>query len=98
MSAQDTRGLNIHGSIVYDLLNVASAFGVLDEVVSMVRQGHYWPKAEWKKKIWKRAWELDECYWRVRVRCHHSLDLLVRICGGPKYMSWWQVSDSEGVL
>ena len=37
MSAQDTRGLTIHGSIVYDLLNVASAFGVLDEVVSMVR-------------------------------------------------------------
>ena len=93
LGSPDTRGQNIHGSVVFDLLNTASNFGVLDDVVSMVRQGHYWPKDVWK--IWKRAWEMNECFWRVRIRCHHSLDLLAGVCGGSRYMSWWLVSDSD---
>ena len=62
LGSPDTRGRNIHGSVVFDLLNTAFNFGVLDDVVSMVRQGHYCPKDMWMRKIWKRAWEMDECF------------------------------------
>ena len=53
LGSPDTRGQDIHGGVVFDLLNTASNFCVLDDVVSMVRQGHYWPKDLWKRKIWK---------------------------------------------
>ena len=61
LDSPDTGGQNIHG-VVFDVLNTASNFGVLDDVVSMVRQGHYWPKDMRMRKIWKRAWEMDECF------------------------------------
>ena len=73
-------------------------FGVLDEVVTMVRLGHVWAKDVWKKKVWKRAWELDECYWRVQVMYHRSLDFLSATCGGRKYTVWWQIADNNHSL
>ena len=66
----------------FDMLNVASDFGVLDDVVSMARLGHRWSKDMWKKKIWKRAWDMDECFWAIQTLCHRSLDLLSNVCGG----------------
>ena len=54
--------LNLFGSNVFDMLNVASDFGVLDDIVNMVRRGHRGSKDEWKKRIWGCAWELDECF------------------------------------
>ena len=93
MNNQDVCMVNLHGSIVFDLLSVAVSFGMIDEVVSMVRMGHVWSKEAWKKKVCMRAWELDLCYWRVQERCHKSLDILARVSGGPKYSIWWMISD-----
>ena len=62
MNNRDVCMVNLHGSIVFDLLSVAVSFGMIDEVVSMVRMGHVWSKEAWKKKVWMRAWELDLCY------------------------------------
>ena len=84
---------NLYGSNVFDMLNVATDFGVLDDVVNMVRLGHMWSKDIWRKKIWKRAWELDECFWAIQAVCHRSLDLLSNVCGGAGYLVWWQISD-----
>ena len=84
---------NVYGSNVFDMLNVASDFGVLDDVVSMARLGHIWSKDMWKKKIWKRAWDMDECFWAFQTLCHRSLDLLANVCGGAGYLVWWQISD-----
>ena len=58
---------NAYGCVVYDLLNVAEIFGMLGYVVNMVRMGHFWPTDEWKKRVWKRAWVLDECFWRLQA-------------------------------
>ena len=91
----EERSSNFGDSIVFDMLNVASVFGMLNDVVNMVRLGHYWPKDVWSKRIWERALELDGCFWRVRVKCHRSLDLLDGICGGASYMPWWRVSDED---
>ena len=86
------------GSIVFDILNVAADFGVMDEVVNMSRLGHGWSKGVWKKRIWKRAWEMDECYWKIQVMCHRSLDILSNVCGGAKYVVWWAIADTNHQL
>ena len=70
------------GSIAFDIMNVAADFGVLDDLVNMSRLGHNWSKDVCKKRIWKRAWEMDECYWKIQIRCHRSLDMLSNGCGG----------------
>ena len=78
---------NVYGSNVFDMLNVASDIGVLDDVVSMARLGHRWSKDMWKKKIWKRAWDMDEYFWAIQTLCHRSLDLLANVCGGGGILS-----------
>ena len=87
--------VNLHGSIVFYLLSVSVSFGMLDEVTNMVRLGYMWSKEAWKERAWSRAWELDLCFWRVQERCHHSLDILSRVGGGPKYSIWWKISDGN---
>ena len=86
---------NIHGSVVFDLLNVANTFGMLADVINMVRRGLMWTKFEWKKKVWQRAWELDRRFWQVHTLCHQSLNLLSSICKVPEYLIWWQMADDN---
>ena len=86
---------NIMGSVVFDLLNVSEKFGMLDDVVRMAWMGYMWMKDVWKRKVWDRSWELDRGYWKVQIRCHQSLDLMSKTCGGPEYSVWWQISDSN---
>ena len=50
----------------------------------------------WKRrKICKRARELDECFWAIQVLSQRSLDLLSNVCGGSGYLVWWQISDAN---
>ena len=86
---------NATGSIVFDMLNVAQTFGLLNDVTLMAQAGQFWSKADWKKRVWRRAWELDGYYWRVQTRLHRSLDLLSKVCEGPKYSIWWELSDNN---
>ena len=81
------------GSIVFDIMNVAADLSVLDDLVNMSRLGHNWSKDVWKKRIWKHAWEMDECYWKIQIRCHRSLDILSNVCGGSMYLVWWVIAD-----
>ena len=61
----------------------------------MAHAGHFWPTDVWKKKIQKRALELDECYCQVHTRFHRSLNLHFCVYGGPKYIIWWHISDTN---
>ena len=89
---------NVRGSIVFDLLNVADIFGFMNEIVNMAQAGHFWSKRVWREKVWKRAWALDDCYWRIQSRLHRSLDILSNICTGPNYTVWWQMADNNRML
>ena len=89
----DLCSLNLCRSPVYDLLNTASTFGILDDVGDMVHRGLIWSKAHWRDKLWKRAWQLEDVYWCIKTRCHKSLELLSEVCINSRYIVWWQIAD-----
>ena len=89
----DLCSLNLCRSPVFDLLNTASTFGILDDVENMVYRGLLWSKAHWRDKIWKRAWQLEDVYWCIKARCHKSLELLSEVCINSRYIIWWQIAD-----
>ena len=70
MEKREECSVNICGSVVFDFLNVADVFGVVDEVVNMARRGHIWSKSAWKRKIW----ETDGNWIDVTGQC--SLDVI----------------------
>ena len=55
-----------YDSIVFDLVTVAVTFNVLNEVITMERQGHLWPKDICREKTGKRAWEMEVWYLRCK--------------------------------
>ena len=59
---------NEHGSPVYDMLNIAIHFGIIEIVKNMVYRGHLYSRAHWRERIWKRAWELEEVYWCIETQ------------------------------
>ena len=89
---------NEHGSPVYDMLNIAIHFGIIEIVKNMVYRGHLYSRAHWRERIWKRAWELEEVYWCIEARCHKSLELINKICVNSQYLVWWQISDRSHYL
>ena len=36
---------------------------------------------------------LEDTYWSLEARLHRDLDLIVRVCSGPKYLTWWALSN-----
>ena len=45
------------------------------------------------KIVWDRGWSLEDTYWSLEARLYRDLDLLVRVCSGPKYLKWWALSN-----
>ena len=89
----ERRQQNMYRSNVYDFLNTASIFSILDDVKNMVGRGHRWSRAHWREMLWRRAWELDEVSWCLKARCLKNLDLLTNICTSSRSLIWWQLAD-----
>ena len=83
---------NVHGSIMYDLLNNVNVFGLCD-LKNMVYRVHIWNRAHWREKVWKRAWELEDVLWCLKSTCQKSLELLTNVCDSFRYIIWWQLAD-----
>ena len=69
-------------SLVNDLLNTADIFNLWDEVRNMVLRGHRYAKFAWKTKVWERAWDLEDVYWRLQFNVCRSLDIIGLTPGG----------------
>ena len=85
-------------SIVLDLLNVATLFGMYQIVRNIVERDHLYDKHTWKRMIWEKAWSLEDAFWQVECRIHKSLDLLENVGSGNRYLSWWFIADKFPTL
>ena len=92
---EDNAPLSEEWSIVDNLLNVANVFRFDDEIRNMILRGHVYPKATWKRMVWERGWALEETYWCLEARLHREMDLLLRICPHPRYLTWWSLSNNH---
>ena len=59
----------------------------------MIENHHFYPKLVWKNIVWKRAWALEDMYWRIERHMHRSLDLLSGVSPITRYLPWWSISD-----
>ena len=84
---------NTSNSMVFDLLNVSSTFGLLDEIRGMIENQHFYPKSVWREMVWKKGWVLEDLYWRIEKHMHRSLDILSGISPVVRYLPWWSISD-----
>ena len=84
---------NVSNSMVFDLLNVSSIFGMLDKVKGMIETQHFYSKSVWRDMVWKRGWALEDLYWRIEKHLHKSLDILSGISPVVRYLPWWSISD-----
>ena len=84
---------NVSRSPVFDLLNVSSVFGLIDEIKNMIENHYFYPKLVWRNIVWKRAWALEDLYWRIEKHLHRSLDLLSGVNPVTRYLPWWLISD-----
>ena len=80
-------------SLVNDLLNTADIFNLWDEVRNMVMLGHRYAKFAWKTKVWDRAWDLEDVYWRLQFNVCRSLDIIGLTSPDCRYLTWWYLSD-----
>ena len=84
---------NFAESIVSDLIEVVNIFKLDEEVNNMVERGHIYQKSVWKKMVWDRAWSIEDMFWKVEYRLQRSLDLVSATNPGPRYLTWWALSD-----
>ena len=89
----DESPLSEDWSKVDDLLDVVNVFKLNDEVTNMVLRGQDYPKTLWKKIVWERGWALEDTFWCLEARLHKELDLLLRVCPKPRYLTWWSLSN-----
>ena len=59
----------------------------------MVVRGHRYAKDIWKKIVWTRGWSLEDTHWSLEARLYKDLDLIVRVCSRPRYLTWWALSN-----
>ena len=80
-------------SLVGDLLNTAAIFNLWNEMRNMVLLGHRYTKYVWKCKVWDRAWNLEDVYWRLQFNACKSLDIIGLSSPDCRYLTWWYLSD-----
>ena len=87
-------GNNEHNSPIFEMLNVAARFGLLQCILEMTfGYADVKSKAEWSKLVWKRGWDLDDLFWKSTMMLHKRNDLLISTIGKTQYITWWHIAD-----
>ena len=60
----------------------------------MVTHSHMYTKCEWKRKVWARAWEVEDEDCRMRLTLYKSLYYVEKANGPTRYFIWWAISDN----
>ena len=85
---------NIHNSPIFEMLNVAARFGLLQQTLEMtLGYAEVLSKPEWSKLVWERGWNLDDLFWKSTMMLHKRNDLLISTIGKTQYITWWHIAD-----
>ena len=88
-------GANKWGSPIFELLNTASRFGLLQQVGDMAIGGaRVVSKQQWARLIWQKGWILDDLFWKSTTMVYKSNDLLRLTVGKSQYLTWWHLADN----
>ena len=85
---------DLKDSSVEQTLLYSEQFDLLEEVYNM-GNGRMLSKAEWKKLVWKKAWEYEANEWHDHMTENEKLDLFRLVSPLPTYSVWWAISDSS---
>ena len=68
---------NVHNSPIFDLLDTAARFGLLQYILE-IALGYVTviSKSGWSKLVWERGWDLDDLCWKSMMMIHKRNDLL----------------------
>ena len=56
---------NFHNSPIFEMLNVAARFGLLQQILEMtLGNAEVFSKPAWSKLVWERGWNLDDLCWK----------------------------------
>ena len=87
--------INMYGSPIFDLLNTAARFGLLQRVGDMtLGAGGGITKTQWSRTVWSKVWELDDLFWKSTTMVYKSNDLLRNTVGNAQYLTWWHLADN----
>ena len=90
---------NVHRSPTFNMLSDAKRFGLLNVVVDMIEGNlDICGKKAWAKKVWEKAWLLEDVYWDASKIVHKYNDLLYGAVGHTRYMAWWKLADHNPFL
>ena len=84
---------NVHNSPISDMLKIACICDVLNDIVKMTKETHYFSKEMWSRKIWERAWSVEDFDWNIRTRYFEITKMYKEIESGPQYSIWWKLAD-----
>ena len=87
---------NRYRSPIFNMLDVAIIFGVLNSIKEMT-DGliPIASKKAWSTLIWDRAWKLEDANWHSTNTILKENDLMCRIIGDTRYLTWWAISDLD---
>ena len=50
-------------------------------------------KSQWRDKVWKVAWDMEDRYWVHNAVLYRNENLLFKTTVNPRYLTWWHSSD-----
>ena len=87
---------NIYKSPCFELLKVATNFGVYKSVKEMIRNKKtIFSKRAWSILVWERAWQMEDANQRASNLILKDNQLLMSISKDTRYLSWWRMSDVD---
>ena len=84
---------NAHKSPLFEIFKVSHDFGMYDEVMRMIFGVIVYSKSQWRDKIWKIAWDMEDRYWVNNAILYRNENLLFKTTLNPRYLTWWHLSD-----
>ena len=85
-------------SPIFNILQVAQYFGVMDIFEHYGNEGIIPSKQQWSRRVWSVAWELESQLERANAIIDKWNGMLRQVTGPSKCISWWKLSDARPYL